>query len=320
MHERGRTQVGVLALLCALSGLLLLASAALPLSPRSPLAVIRALGVTGLVMAVALLLLGRRWPAGAVHVGFAVFSCLVGVAAAVSVTDVGVVGLGPAVIVASLFAAHAFTARAGRVHVALLLCTSTTGALLSSAGTPLVPWLIIPVTATAVFEVHGRLVRRLVVAADSDPLTGVANRRRWQQVAERDLAHAERTGQPLSVVVIDLDGFKAVNDAHGHAAGDALLRDLALRWQQELRRGDLLGRHGGDEFVLNLPGTGAQEAAALVSRLRSSHPMTWSAGSATSGGGRDVRSLLALADADLYAQKRGRSRTAEQEPVTDPSH
>jgi diguanylate cyclase (GGDEF)-like protein len=307
VSDAGRVQVRVLALVYAISGVLLLASAAMPLSPRSPVEVIRALGVAGLAIAAAVEVLGQRWPAQTVHVAFAVFSVLVGLAAAVSVTAVGVVGLGPAVIAACLYAAHAFSARAGRAHVVVLLTAATTGALLSPAGTPLVPWLIVPVTAAAVFEVHGLLVRRLTAAADLDPLTGVANRRHWHAVAEHELARARRAGAPLTVVLIDLDGFKAVNDARGHAAGDELLQELARCWQRELRRGDLLGRHGGDEFVLSLPGADAQAAASLVTRLRSSHPMTWSVGIATSGGADDVRTLLARADADLYAQKRART-------------
>ncbi|TXR58180.1 GGDEF domain-containing protein [Quadrisphaera setariae] len=314
MRAPGQSHVAVLALVYAISGLLLLVSAAMPLSPHSPLVVIRTLGASGVAGAVVVQLLGRRWPAATVHVAFAVFSTFVMVAAAVSVTAVGVVGLGPAVIAACLYAAHAFSVRAGRAHVLFLLCAATAGALLSAAGTPFVPWLVVPVTAAAVFEVHGLFVRRLQAAADLDPLTGVANRRHWQEVAARDLVRAERAGQQLSVVVIDLDGFEAINDAHGHAAGDQLLRELAQCWQQGLRVGDLLGRHGGDEFVLSLPGAGPSEAAALVARLRSSHPMTWSAGTATSGGGHDVTSLLARADADLYAHKRARPSEGPSEP------
>ncbi|TNM69197.1 GGDEF domain-containing protein [Streptomyces sp. NP160] len=317
VREPGQTQVRVLALVYAVSGLLLLVSAATPLSPSSPLAVIRTLGVAGVAVAVALPLLGRRWPAGTVHAAFALFSVLVAVAAAVSVTAVGVVGLGPAVIAACLYAAHAFPVSTGRVHVLLLLSAATAGALLSPAGTPLVPWSIVPVTGAAVFEVHGLLVRRLQAAADLDPLTGVANRRHWHEVASRDLVRAHRAGRRLSVVLIDLDGFKAVNDVHGHAAGDELLRELARCWQRELRREDLLGRHGGDEFVISLPGTSPSEAAALVARLRSSHPMPWSAGIATSDEGCDATSLLARADADLYAHKRARQSAGPRDEVPD---
>jgi len=310
MHGQAQTQVRVLALLYALGGLLSLSSATWPLDPASPVALLRAVGGIGLAAAVTILLVGRRWPAGVVHVGFALMSVLVGLLAARSVTAVGVVGLGPVAIATSLFAAHAFTAAAGRTHVLVLLAAACTGAALSAATNFAVPWLIVPVTAAVVFEVHGHLLRRQGALAAADPLTGVANRRHWEACAARDLAQAQRSGRPLSVVIIDLDGFKQVNDSRGHAAGDALLRELTSCWQRELRRADLLGRWGGDEFVVCLPGASGRDAEVLLERLHGSHPMAWSAGCATSSDGDELAGLLAHADADLYQHKRSRVRSA----------
>jgi diguanylate cyclase (GGDEF)-like protein len=139
-------------------------------------------------------------------------------------------------------------------------------------------------------------------------LTGVANRRAWEAEAARALAHAERTGEPLSFAILDLDDFKGVNDQLGHGAGDELLRDLARGWTMRLRRADLLGRYGGDEFVLCLPATDQDGAAEMLSRLASSHSFAWSGGVATAQAGDTLTTVLARADADLYRHKRSSRR------------
>jgi len=316
VHGQGRPEVRVLALVYALGGLLCLVSARWPLSAQSPVALMAALGGTGLLIAVAVLLLGRRWPVGVVHVGFAVLSALAALSAAASVTAVGVVGLAPMVIAACLYAAQSFSAPAARAHGLSLLVLATVGAVLSTAEGLVLPWVVTMVTAVALLEVHGRMVRTLRQAAALDPLTGVANRRAWLAAAERDLAQARRSGRPFSVVVIDLDGFKAVNDSRGHAAGDALLRELTLSWGRELRRGDLLGRFGGDEFVLSLPGSAEAQAGVLVERLRGTHAMGWSAGVACSDGSAELEVLLARADGRLYAQKWAGVDSRERSDVT----
>ena len=107
----------------------------------------------------------------------------------------------------------------------------------------------------------------LTTAAATDPLTGLPNRRWWDALIEREMADAAIAQTTISVAVIDLDHFKAWNDEHGHAAGDALLRDAATAWKRELRSGDLLARVGGDEFVVALPGCDAHHAVEIVSRL-----------------------------------------------------
>jgi diguanylate cyclase (GGDEF)-like protein len=167
-----------------------------------------------------------------------------------------------------------------------------------------VAWAAVVVSVVAFTEVQGRLARNLRAAATTDPLTGVANRRAWEGEAARHLARAARTDEPLSFAILDLDDFKAVNDRDGHGAGDALLCALASGWAARLRRADLLGRYGGDEFVLCLPATDEHGAREILQRLDATHAFAWSAGVATARPGDSLSTVLARADADLYLQKR----------------
>lgn len=100
-----------------------------------------------------------------------------------------------------------------------------------------------------------------------DDLTGVANRRHLLQRLSEECARSMRSGEPFSLLVIDLDGFKTINDTHGHAAGDACLRHFTLMAQTRLRPGDMLARTGGDEFCVVLPSSSLQEGAAIARRV-----------------------------------------------------
>ncbi|WP_398465609.1 GGDEF domain-containing protein [Tardiphaga sp.] len=100
-----------------------------------------------------------------------------------------------------------------------------------------------------------------------DDLTGVANRRHLVQRLSEECALAHRTQKPFALLAIDLDGFKEINDGHGHAAGDDCLRHFTVMTQSKLRPGDLLARSGGDEFCIVLPSTSVSEAAAIAHRI-----------------------------------------------------
>jgi diguanylate cyclase (GGDEF)-like protein len=147
--------------------------------------------------------------------------------------------------------------------------------------------------------------------AASDPLTGLPNRRRWDEEAARMVARAERTGEPLAIALIDLDRFKSYNDAHGHQAGDRLLKAAAAAWRDQLRAGDLLARWGGEEFAVALPGATAEQAVPVLERLRAATPngQTASAGAASFTPGSSLAELVELADQAMYAAKAaGRDR------------
>jgi diguanylate cyclase (GGDEF)-like protein/PAS domain S-box-containing protein len=159
---------------------------------------------------------------------------------------------------------------------------------------------------------------RLQELAVTDGLTGLANRRRFDEALEEESRRAQREASPLSLLLIDVDDFKAVNDRHGHPAGDEVLRQVArsLRRCAE-RAGELAARYGGEEFALLLPGSDAEAALRMAERVRraigalpSQHlgrAVSVSIGVACGGGraGRPAAALLARADQALYAAKRG---------------
>ena len=151
-------------------------------------------------------------------------------------------------------------------------------------------------------------IRRLAMV---DSLTGLWNRRSWDTLLDRELVRAARDRRPLSVVMLDLDHFKAYNDQHGHPAGDRLLASAAEAWRGAIRATDVLARYGGEEFALALPDCSSANAAVIVERLRSSIPsgQTVSAGVAAWNGTESAGDLLARADRALYGAKRaGRNR------------
>jgi diguanylate cyclase (GGDEF)-like protein len=151
------------------------------------------------------------------------------------------------------------------------------------------------------------LLERLDRLAHTDGLTGLPNRRAWTDVLRRALAASTRTGDRVHVAMLDLDDFKAINDTHGHLAGDRLLRELAAAWQPLVRACDALARFGGDEFALLLCGCTDAEAEEIAERLREGAPPghTVSAGVARWDGSEHADDLLARADAALYAAKAG---------------
>jgi diguanylate cyclase (GGDEF)-like protein len=118
-----------------------------------------------------------------------------------------------------------------------------------------------------------RLVSRLEGLARTDPLTGVPNRRVWEEELPRELERARRMGTGVCVAMIDLDDFNAYNDRFGHQAGDLVLKEAASAWRAEVRSTDLLARYGGEEFVLLLPACALEDAVRIVERLRLVTPL-----------------------------------------------
>ena len=158
-------------------------------------------------------------------------------------------------------------------------------------------------------DAHVALLSR---QARTDELTALPNRRAWDEAVAREMARAERTGEPLCLALLDLDHFKAYNDLHGHQAGDSHLRRTAAAWRRELRAIDVLARYGGEEFGVLLPSCDIKEAGEVIDRVRCSTPgdESASAGVVEYDGRESADSLLARADAALYRAKHaGRGTT-----------
>jgi diguanylate cyclase (GGDEF)-like protein len=166
---------------------------------------------------------------------------------------------------------------------------------------------------------NARLVERLERQAAQDPLTGLANQRAFHLACKIELSRSARDGRPISIVAVDLDHFKAINDAHGHPYGDEVLRRAGRVLAAAVRPHDIVARLGGEEFALLLPDTNADEARIVAERARAAvasvvvpgRPLTASAGVASHAGPHAaLERLLAHADRALYkAKAAGRDRT-----------
>lgn len=223
---------------------------------------------------------------------------------------------------AFLFAAASVLALAGLAETAqrhaFLLARTVVPPL--GAGFILFTVLLLPTVADE--------ERRLFARATTDPLTGLLNRAAFRERARAEIARAERTGRPLAVAMLDLDHFKAFNDAHGHPAGDAALSAVAGAITRTIRAIDLAGRYGGEEFVLLLVEADAVAAVRALERLRKSvasleppriaRPITISAGIAVHVPPFEhstLEGLVARADATLYAAKEaGRNKVMVEAP------
>ncbi len=160
-------------------------------------------------------------------------------------------------------------------------------------------------------EQQANVMRLLEATARTDSLTGLSNRRAWDEALEREIARARRTGEPLCVAVIDIDHFKAINDELGHEAGDRFLKRCSFAWRSALRDSDLLARWGGEEFVACLPDCEPESAIEVIERLRAATPsgQTCTAGVALWDGAEEIPILLGRADRAMYqAKDAGRDR------------
>jgi len=176
-----------------------------------------------------------------------------------------------------------------------------------------------------ILMINYRLACDLRQLASTDALTGVLNRGSIEKELSRQVALANRSGAPLALMMLDVDHFKRINDRHGHPAGDEVLRQLAALLQSLVREGDAVGRYGGEEFCIVMPGTGAQDAAVLAARLLQRYAalrVAWNGaclnGTVSIGiadaasAGHAVASLFAAADHALYqAKDAGRNRMAQ---------
>lgn len=179
------------------------------------------------------------------------------------------------------------------------------------------------VTVSQVLMASERMRAEFQHVATHDHLTGALSRGAFIEACEQELERCQRHGRVLSLMMMDLDHFKAINDGHGHLVGDRVLIDFVKQANEQLRRPDRLGRFGGEEFVLLLPDTPLEEASLVAERIREriqkfnvDPACTVSIGVTTSAPHKeDVDQLIARADAALYRAKKNGRNCVEREPV-----
>ena len=211
-------------------------------------------------------------------------------------------------------AANAFAANVGAVDVAVeqVVCLRealerTAADAIADDELPETLRRLTMITVRAIGVVVQRSITDLRFEALTDPLTGLANRRALDRDLRRELARSARYGRCFSLVLIDLDGLKAINDCHGHTAGDLVLQRLATALADSLRAGDGAYRIGGDEFALVLPETAADQVDGLLARLVQAGAPSVSWGTATCpADGGSMSALFEEADRRLYLQRAGR--------------
>jgi diguanylate cyclase (GGDEF)-like protein len=278
-----------------------------------------------LVVVIPLVLFGRRFPLPALAALGPLGAALI--AASLATTeghgDGAVLYIWPVLWVSYFFGRRGsvlIVAWVGVVHGLALLSLSTNPAGIDRWLDVMVTVGIVAAVVDYLAEHNRRLVASLSAEARVDKLTGVLNRRGFDERVELELERSRREGSPVAVVSFDIDHFKRVNDAHGHELGDRVLTWLGTLISDQVRGLDIAARLGGEEFVLVVPGADAEEAAALAERIRSlvagAHDrarfgisgelaITVSAGVAATIAPVDSHELLADADEALYAAKRG---------------
>jgi len=191
--------------------------------------------------------------------------------------------------------------------------------------------VFLALAATVALVRVARRSRRDATLARTDYLTGAQNRRRIAELGQHLLTAARARGEAFCVLLLDLDRFKSINDDYGHPAGDRALRAVADELKRHLRRGDELGRYGGEEFAVLLPATTAERARAIAERLRTAiaalgpeslgleRPLSVSVGVACLRDELDFPALIARADRALYlAKSAGRDRVADADADDPP--
>jgi diguanylate cyclase (GGDEF)-like protein len=301
------TATAIIAAVCAVT-------VVIPFSDTAPRGLAAVLAVIGFGLAGLLRWQAHRLTAGHVHLFLVVVTAVMTWCVAAATTPTGAVVTAVSFFWVALFVAVFLTRAEMLAHLALVGGGLAYGLWTAAPPSVVQTWLFLMGTMAGVAVVLQGKVSGLRQDATRDELTGAMTRRAFLEAARREMAWSARTRESLTVVVIDLNDFKGINDRHGHAAGDAVLAALPRAWAPSLRPRDVLGRLGGDEFALLMPSTDAVQAAAVVDRLRaSSVSITFAAGIAT-WAGEDLDAWLAAADERQYANK-SRTRDVDDDGV-----
>lgn len=299
-----RDEARALSTACLITSAVVGVLTAVPLRSDAPRSLGVMLTVFAFTLGVVLRLAVRRLRAWHLHAVLALASGLIALCVAVSITPSGTYMAAVAYLWIATFSAVFHRRSVLLRHLAGIALGLGIGFWLTDAPTLPQAWFFLTATFGCVAWVLNGRVGELHLEAMTDPLTGVLTRRAFERAADLEMTRAARTGQPLTLAVLDLDDFKSINDQAGHAAGDAVLVGLAAAWKAALRPEDAIGRYGGDEFLLLLPRTDVIGATVVLSRLRSDL-CEWSAGVAA-WEGQELDEWFAAADRDLYEAKPGR--------------
>ncbi|MHB8680873.1 MAG: GGDEF domain-containing protein [Acidimicrobiales bacterium] len=305
LRDRGERSVEVkaLALLYAGGATAALLSLAFPESGQVNRGAIAILASLGYPVGAAVLLWGRRFSRPLEYGLLATGTALTG--AGIYNAHGAAVGASAAFfyVWVAMFAFHFFPLRAA---VAQLVFAGATYAVVLGliGGSGVWPqWVITMFTAAVAGSVMVLVGRQLRRAAVTDHLTGLPNRHMLGPLMRVEIARAFREKLPLSVAIVDIDGFKAINDRLGHGAGDDVLVQEVRAWVRQLRASDTLVRYGGDEFLVVMPGAEETEARAVLTRLSNAGPIPASAGIAELQAGDRADDLIGRADRALYRAK-----------------
>ena len=325
-EDAGRQQARLAALLFGAAALVTALSLVLPHQPEVDGRGLVVVAVGGAVAAMVLLLGGERLPSWAYQVALAWATVLVSLALLFNGERSGGAAGGDELyyLWVVIYAAYYFPRRAVAAQVLLITVAYAVTLWLIDPG-PIAPsrWLTVAglVVGTAVVvrllsERIDRLIAELGAAARTDWLTGLPNRRAFEEQFSRESARADRSLRPLAVVTADVDRFKEINDRFGHAAGDAALVRVAAALRDAMRAIDTPARLGGDEFAALLPETDSAEAQVVAQRLRDAigvthdgagHGLSLSVGVAVHAPGEPLEHVMRSADESLYAAKRARA-------------
>lgn len=299
----------------------LLAATVFPPEHRPPIWRPIVVSATGFTTAAAVYILGKKLrPKAAAWFGGAYIATLLLIAATSSALPRATIAGVLIVVVLVLFAWFmpiAFTRWFGystlAVYIAIFITRYPTndGALMALALVALTILLT---------EVFGRFQRSLEQSSLTDHLCKVWNRRGFEVMLEKEISTVIRTREPLSLIFLDLDDFKNINDKQGHTAGDDVLQQIASQLEESVRSGDAVARLGGDEFVLLLPRTSALEAEQLADRLADRvTACSWSYGVAEYAQGQTANDFIASSDEQMFKQKRSRGQRQNQQTSTETS-
>ncbi|MBJ7450783.1 MAG: bifunctional diguanylate cyclase/phosphodiesterase [Blastococcus sp.] len=277
-------------------------------APWADRALVGSLAVSALAAGGIVFRWGARWPRQAFHIAVLQATVVV-VAGVVLAPDVPTaLAIGALTSFLAIASCFFFSLPLAIGHTVLALTGLTAGLVVRGD-------VALPIALSLDAMVLGLSVvtRGLVLRASSanrDPLTGLINRRGFDQSLHELMRAVNRTDEPMSAALLDLDHFKTINDRQGHDAGDRVLRQVAKAWRRALPPTAVLARHGGDEFALLLPGLPGIAALNLVEQLRARHPeIGMSCGVAEHQPGESAAQLMRRADLALYSAKAaGRGR------------